>query len=334
MKSKKRFLYLDIARVFSVLLVIFYHTNIHIKNFNIQTNYSTAILNNHYTGVIPFILISGIALTINIKDKTNWKEFFLKRVKSVLPLLWIAYLIQYFILYCQNGRPPLSLNWRIIFTIIGLDGYLNHLIPTLHLGIGEWFIGLILILYIIYPIFLKILLSSKKLFMYLGILLYTSSFIIQNYTGYPSFLLMASVFCLGMFLGYVNIPVNPKITLLALAIFSFFIVFYVPFGGTVANIGSLSDILVSVSGIVILKNICEPFNNNYLVNQIFKYFSILVYGMTLVNQQVIVKVLAKYSNQAIGNFTVLKIYTCIIFFIIILSVLLNFILKIFSKCFR
>ena len=40
--------------------------------------------------------------------------------------------------------------WRVIFSVLGLDGYLAPVTVTFY-KIGEWFLGVILILYLVFP---------------------------------------------------------------------------------------------------------------------------------------------------------------------------------------
>ena len=54
------------------------------------------------------------------------------------------------LLHGNNAQIP---RWRVIFSLLGLDGYLAPVTPTFY-KIGEWFLGVILLLYLLFPLLL------------------------------------------------------------------------------------------------------------------------------------------------------------------------------------
>lgn len=175
---KKRLLYLDICRFWAIFLVIIYHIDFHMINFGISASKSFVIQNNNFTGVALFVLLSGLSLTLNLKnkDKIDWKYFYKKRFLSVLPLLWIIYIFQYFRLFYLNRTSPIvEEKWRIIFSVLGLDGYLSQITTTFYLGVGEWFIGMVIFFYILFPFLFQLLKKNSIVFSSLGIIIYITS---------------------------------------------------------------------------------------------------------------------------------------------------------------
>ena len=77
---------------------------------------------------------------------------YMKRWKAVYPSFYIAY-IMLFIWYIRfnrtffTGRSPLTL----VFTVLGMDGYLAGAVPTWYI-LGEWFLGAIILCYVLYPL--------------------------------------------------------------------------------------------------------------------------------------------------------------------------------------
>lgn len=322
---KKRFLYLDIARFWAVFLVILYHSDFHMTNHDISSYYSFTIQNNNYTGVVLFILLSGLSLTLNLKkeDKIDWKVFYKKRILGVLPLLWITYVLQYFRLFYLNGTTPIiGDKWRIIFSVLGLDGYLSQITTTFYLGVGEWFIGMILILYLFFPFLLYVLRKNAVIFSIMAVLIYIFSAFLIDSTGFRSILDMMPLFALGMLLGYHNPEIKLKSFSVLFVLFIFFQLFYIPplWTGTSA----VSDIIVSLTGLLCLKYLCQ-FITFSPIEKIFKRLSQMSYGMTLVNQQVIAFFAAMFSGKFLGNLDMFSLYTLIILTIYLLSVLLNYI---------
>ena len=70
---------------------------------------------------------------------------------SLAPKKWFAPLFLYGeVLHGNNADIP---RWRVIFSLLGLDGYLTPVTVTFY-KIGEWFLGVILILYLVFPLLL------------------------------------------------------------------------------------------------------------------------------------------------------------------------------------
>lgn len=328
---KKRLLYLDVCRFWAVFLVIIYHIDVHMTNYNITSIRSFTIHNNYFTGVTLFIIISGLSLTMGLKNKkVNWLSFYKKRILSVLPLLYIAYTIQYFRLFILYKSSPLTgEKWRIIFTLMGLDGYLSNLTPTFYLGIGEWFIGMILLFYIVFPFFYYLLKEKKIFFIIITFSIYISTIFIPNpYLGFPTMFSLIPTFSLGMFLGYYEFEIKFRLFLVLLTLFIIFQFFYIPAIGMSSR--TISDLIVSTTGILCTKYLCK-FISFSPVEKIFKQISQMSYGMTLVNQQVIIYFVTIFSNNFLNNTDMLSLYLLIFITIYLISLILNFIqIRIFN----
>lgn len=102
-----------------------------------------------------FVLISGATIAFNKRDESLC-EFYKKRFTRVLIPFYIVYII-YFIIKVISlktlsiyGEVP---KWRFIFTIFGMDEYISaNGIRTFSLGIGEWFLGCIILCYLAFPL--------------------------------------------------------------------------------------------------------------------------------------------------------------------------------------
>ena len=68
-------------------------------------------------------------------------------------IAWFCAVVYYFSV--NQGFPPIKAPLRnLIFTVLGMDGYLaNFHIPTAYI-LGEWFLGFIVMFYIIFPVLL------------------------------------------------------------------------------------------------------------------------------------------------------------------------------------
>ncbi|WP_307741680.1 acyltransferase family protein [uncultured Mobiluncus sp.] len=154
--KKKRLFYLDFVRAFSVLLILLTHFN------NPFFTASGWIITNHpfhiYVGdlgVSLFLMISGTALTVTYRRPLDLKLFFKKRFLGIYPMFWIAYAVFFtlrFLVYRANVGP---LPYRSFpLTIMAMDGLVaNFGVPTMYL-LGEWFLGFIVIFYLVFPLML------------------------------------------------------------------------------------------------------------------------------------------------------------------------------------
>ncbi len=153
---------MDIIRAVAMLMIIFFHYNC--ATIRIVSNEVT--LSSFYGygryGVSLFLVLSGAALTLSTRENFTLKTFFKKRFLAIFPLFWTVYILFVLggtiFLPCQflSNRPPAS----FIFTILGIDGLLSLIGPNYYL-IGEWFLGCILILYLLYPAIRYLFYSNK-----------------------------------------------------------------------------------------------------------------------------------------------------------------------------
>jgi len=103
--------------------------------------------------VTSFFSISGTVLYYNYNKIDSFKQFYYKRWKSILPSYYICNFYFYTSISLVTKRliykGPFN---RLLFNLIGLDGYLQcYGIRCFNL-VGEWFLGAIILIYILYPL--------------------------------------------------------------------------------------------------------------------------------------------------------------------------------------
>ena len=169
--DKQRILYLDFIRTIATISIVITHFNaIYVYSQNPHPEKAIIAINvfNIYFGsfgVALFFIISGAALMHVYENKFSIINFFKKRFFALYPMFWIAYLCAFFYyLFLNKGLPPVPKVYFFL-TIIGFDGYLAHLLPTFYI-LGEWFLGGIIILYLVFPVLLYLI---KKVPLILGI---------------------------------------------------------------------------------------------------------------------------------------------------------------------
>lgn len=223
---KKRYYFMDVIRIVSMLAIVFYHMVFSLYQTGIRQLDSVSFMfqtkNMHIAtvGVGLFFMISGAGLMYSSMHKENFslKEYYKKRFFKILVpfyLVYILWLITFMLLTNQgpsavyNHGTPLT---SIIYTLLGMDAYLATFgVNTFSLGIGEWFLGALVMMYIVFPLLRKAMLKNK----WITLLIATIYFIIiviiypvfpfakegPGYVpGFTNFLCKIYEFILGMFL--------------------------------------------------------------------------------------------------------------------------------------
>lgn len=155
-KCRPRLFYLDLIRaIAAVLIVITHYNNPFLQSHPVFINEPFGIYIGNL-GVSLFLIISGAALMYNhggVK-KLELKSFYWKRFKTLYPMFWIAFIVANAFLFLRAGGNPHPgvPKENIIFSILGVDGLLaNAAIPTFY-TLGEWFLGFIIIFYLVFPL--------------------------------------------------------------------------------------------------------------------------------------------------------------------------------------
>ena len=158
--KKERLLYLDYIRAFSTILIVLTHYNalfLYLPQiYEGNAIVLTAYVKNLYIGdwgVSLFLTISGAALMYTYQDELDVKTFYKKRFLSIFPLYWLTYFLvmSYLFLKYKTINPNGAEPWKIILSMIGMDAYLGSVTST-WLCIGEWFLGMIIFIYLLFPV--------------------------------------------------------------------------------------------------------------------------------------------------------------------------------------
>lgn len=197
---KKKYSFMTVLRVLSMVAIVFYHMVFTLYIYGIRQIDSIRFLfentNMHIAkvGVGLFFMLSGSGLFLSDKDKEfSAKEFYKKRFVKIMIPFYIVY-VCYFAFLVATGH--LLLNdpfsgkdlkpWSFIYTIFGMDAYLENFgIATCSLGIGEWFLGCLIIIYVIYPLLRWAMIKNKYITMLIATLYYI--FINMVYAKIPLF---------------------------------------------------------------------------------------------------------------------------------------------------
>lgn len=109
--------------------------------------------------VTVFFVLSGAMLYYNYPKITSLKQFFYKRWKSIFPVFYLCYILFFLLSTALSVWRGTGIFWggnplKLIFTFLGIDGTLTSIGLGNYYLIGEWFLGIIILLYAIYPLLL------------------------------------------------------------------------------------------------------------------------------------------------------------------------------------
>lgn len=161
--ERKKIESLDFVRALSVLfIIIFHYAAVILYDKKMDVNISRYIFPFFGgLGVSFFIIISGGGIYNSIKSNFNLSDFYKRRFLSIFPSYYIAYFITAVVLFVFSGRVIFQGDFlKIFWTLLGLDGFLSQRVQTFYL-IGEWFVGFIILMYVIFPGILALYRRSK-----------------------------------------------------------------------------------------------------------------------------------------------------------------------------
>jgi len=148
---------LDLVRLAAALVIPVYH-------FCIECALHALPIPSFLTGrgmadlvelaLAVFFLLSGAALCWQWQGRFTARRYWVSRAAGVYPMFWLGWGALFLYGEVLHGNNPTVPRWRAVFSLVGLDGYLAPLTPTFY-KIGEWFLGVILLLYLVFPLLLK-----------------------------------------------------------------------------------------------------------------------------------------------------------------------------------
>lgn len=154
----------DLIRVISCFFVIVVHFNAAVCGYDSGVFlFPNEIIPNFIVGgkiylgtlgVVLFFFLSGAALMLSNPEGVHTPTFYRKRLLNLYPSFWIAFFVATCVDFlCDKGIPAAN-PLRMLAALSGMDGYLSQLglISSPYYKLGEWFFGVIVLLYLLFPL--------------------------------------------------------------------------------------------------------------------------------------------------------------------------------------
>ncbi len=159
-QKKNRIFYLDFVRAIATVAIILTHFNaLYVYNVTTPAPQKAVItLNvaNIYIGafgVSLFFIISGAALMYVYDNKIEIPKFYKKRLMGIYPMFWMAFVFAAIYRYHLQGTlgsgAPIK---NFIYTVLGIDMYVANFGIVTFAQVGEWFIAVIIMMYLLFPL--------------------------------------------------------------------------------------------------------------------------------------------------------------------------------------
>lgn len=237
--QKRRFMSLDVIRFIAFAFIIYYHYffNLEVTGlYQLTLPYFNDNMHIATLGVALFFMVSGFGLMLSAENRWNGAlEFYKKRVtRIILPfyITWIGFFFYKFIM--AKGWPfpaniPLT---RIIFTVLGMDEYFLMLgVGTFSLGIGEWFLGCLMFMYLIFPFLRFAMKKNPHIFFATSTVIWLVLVFWNPFKVVPhmNFCYKLYEFIIGMYLTQIVQELDKRILIVTVPIIAVFLMFPEPF---------------------------------------------------------------------------------------------------------
>ena len=318
----------DFMRVILTLFIFVYHYFVHTSSITNKTNSLFLTFEFSTAPTICFFIMSGALLYNRYKKDLDVKKFYKKRFLNVLLPYYIVYLYQYIKTAIALHTPFFveGSKFKILLFIFALDGYMNKYFSTYHMNTGEWFLGILVLFYIIYPILVKLLDKIGRAFVVFIYIIFIIRLFFPFEYAIKDFVFCLTAFTTGMFISkydYLNMKKYGYINLFLL------VILVLRFSGGISNMNQffyisiysvMMYLLIYNLGNMILKN-----EKNKILNSIFAFLSSISYEFFLIHHIIILKLVNRINKEKfIANFN----YRMLFFFtIILISIAIAYILK-------
>ena len=335
---KERIRSFDLIRVISAWIIVICHFAemvIGDPNFG----YFPEFLFHHANGkwgettiVTVFFILSGASLYYNHKEVTakELPKFYWGRIKGLFPMFYIAWIVLYLENVMKYGSfAYLGSRKLLLLTITGMDGYLYDLFPGNYYIIGEWFLGALVILYLLYPLMTWCMKHCRWITTIVLSLLFLSlffkSFIPLSNERNP-FTCLLSFWAGMMFIEYRKQIMDQKwLTVVALVI-GLIITFV-----TLPIPSLLCMQVLAVCIFLVLSRVGEPLMTIKPLASFIGFGSKISYGIFLLQHVMMSRVAHRFDGYGVGGIKLFGVLLLVFVVIYILAYLLLIVNKLVLK---
>lgn len=300
---------INLIKTICAIGIIIYHFSCHLLNKNFLPFYTYKNGDWGSVFVTIFFIVSGFLLYNNYSEKIDLKKYYFKRWKAIFPMFYIAYII----FELKNMIIHKSIFFRgsilpYFFTIIGMDGYLVNNFNTYYI-LGEWFLGIIIILYLIFPILKDLLKKYTYIFLIIIPIIFLifldTPIIVQN--PFWSITSCLFSFSIGMILNRFKDNIINNIGFFISIVLSIILIFIS------LNISeNISNHLLGTTLFITLFIVGNKIMNFKFINIIFKELSKISYAIFLLQHIIITSILNIYNPNGIINVIAMLLLTILI----------------------
>ncbi len=160
--QKPRLFYLDLIRAAALLSILVIHFNATVTGYFAYPSrlFGSTLPFGIYLGDFGsslFFMVSGAALCYTAPADFSAPAFYKKRARAVYPMFWLAWLICFTVRFTTvPGAFGGARGATLLLTALGLDHFAVAAgwVQQDFACVGEWFLGSILFLYLLFPLLL------------------------------------------------------------------------------------------------------------------------------------------------------------------------------------
>lgn len=307
--KKRKFDY-DLVRFIAMVSVVLFHINLCFTSNDITYRGIFFFVGNQVTwgqfGVSVFFILSGAMLPLSFESLNKKYDSFARIVAEYYKKRWIAlmpaFLVAYFLVHFTFQAEFWPAGGNFIWTLLGIDGYLAMGGFSTCYIVGEWFVGAILIIYLLAPFLYKVIRKYPKLVLLIFIVYYILliRFYPFQFPKEANFLVKLFDFVIGIYIGIYLDRIHPLLAVGGLALFLINRFVTIPLEPMVLVpvVGTASLIVIRFVGHVIQSipgSVSEGFQ------RLITAIAGLSFEIFLVHHVLIVKYFSLMTNVTIGH---------------------------------
>ena len=255
-----------------------------------------------------FFMISGGMLYLNNPYIKNVTAFYKKRALSIYPLYHMTFIFFYILQVIRSRDPFYGGNpVKLILSFTGMDGYFLYL-GNNYYQTGEWFLGAIIMMYLIYP-WLTRLMNINDLYALIPVIIgYATVYIPGLYRINQGANLFTCLLCFttGILLFKHSEYWKQRKTAVLISLLTCIILITVKTGIR----GSITDVVLAVTLFIVMYAAGEMLKSSQAISRIVSSLAGLTYPLFLVHHAVILKALSVFTpHEPLSSYTYLVIVT-------------------------